>query len=238
MAERPIFVPAPENPKLVEEVFLHLKWNPGFAIVQKEKNIRALHESAAAAGYRNILEVSTKSAYQRGQHLSAFYLKVRSERLGEIPLECAFQGSKVFERGGPFPDLFKKDAREAKRDERLKQSGPLVAFEFDGCRWPLEPKTAFYDWLYAGCIYPHREWAVKLYAYGGFSDIEFSPFRSINCQARSIALFLSLMRRGQLDEAIQSPKSFLGMLEDSEYRPQLRSEDFVPQVLSASRSGG
>src|SRR5438045_2323692 len=106
MAERPIFVPSPDRPELVKEVFFSLRWNPGFAVAQKEKNIKALHEAAAAAGYRNILEVSTKSDRQRGQHLSAFYLKVKNERLGEIPLECAFQGSKVFEHGGPFTDLY------------------------------------------------------------------------------------------------------------------------------------
>src|SRR4051812_6220059 len=97
MAERPVFIPAPDSPQLVREVFLSLRWNPGFAAVQKEKNVRALHEAAAAAGIRNVLEVSTKSDSKRGQHLSAFYLKVQDEQLGELPLESAFQGSKVFE---------------------------------------------------------------------------------------------------------------------------------------------
>lgn len=235
MAERPIFVPAPDSPELVNEVFVTLKWNPGFAPVQKEKNIKALHEGAAAAGYRNILEVSTKSDRQRGQHLSAFYLKVKNDRLGEIPLECAFQGSKVFEHGGPYTDLYGKEVREAKRDPRLRESGPLIGFAFDGYQWPLEPKTAFYDWLYAGCIYPHREWATKLYGYGGFSDIEFNPYRSINCQARSIALFLSLLKRGQLDQAMGSPSQFTEVLLASAYRPQLRSDDFAPEDLFATR---
>lgn len=235
MAERPIFVPEPETSKLVKEVFLRLTWNPGFAQIQKEKNIKALHEAAAAAGYRNILEVSTKSDKQRGQHLSAFYLKVQNDRLGEIPLECAFQGSKVFERSGPFTDLYRKPVREAKKDARLKESGKLVAFEFDNFRWPLEPKTAFYDWLYAGCIYPHRQWATKLYDYSGFSDIEFNPYRSINCQARSIALFLSLLKRGQLDAAVRSPLDFIRVLSDCEYRPQLRSDDRAHQELFAKR---
>jgi hypothetical protein len=202
-------------------------------VVQKEKNIKALHEAAERAGHPNILEVSTKSDNKRGQHLTAFYLKVKSEGLGEIPLECAFQGSKVFERGGPFIDMYEMDVREAKKDPRLRESGILVAFEFEGIRWPLEPKTAFYDWLYAGCVYPYRDWAEKLYTYDGFSDIEFNPFRSINCQARSIALFLSLMKRGQLDEAVKSPASFIKTLKDSEYRPQLRSDDFTPRGLFA-----
>lgn len=231
MAERPIFVPAPESAELVKTVYLALKWHSGFAPIQKEKNIKALHDAAAAAGYRDILEVSTKSEKNRGQKLSAFYLKVKSEHLGEIPLECAFQGSKVFERGGPFTDLYSKDAREAKRDPRLKESGSLIGFRFDGFDYPLEPKTAFYDWLYVNCIYPYREWATKLYAYGGFSDVEFNPHRSVNCQARSVALFLSLMKRGQLDEAVQSPVNFVRVLSESEYRPQLRVDDFSSHSL-------
>jgi hypothetical protein len=236
MAERPIFIARPESPGLVEELFLELRWHSGFAPIQKERNIKALHETACAAGLCNILEVSSKSDKQRGQHLSAFYLKVKSASIGETPLECAFQGSKVFERGGPFTDLYRMEPKEAKRDPRLQQSGPLVGFQFDGFDFPLEPKTVFYDWLYAGCIYPHREWARKLLDYSGFSDIEFNPNRSINCQARSIALFLSLLKRGQLDEAVRSPSNFILTLLNSEYRPKLRSDDFASKKLFPERS--
>jgi hypothetical protein len=232
MAERPIFVSTPASKQLVEELFLQLKWHSGFAPVQKEKNIRALHEAAARAGHANVLEVSTKSDNPRGQELSAFNLKVRNERLGEVPLECVFQGSKVFERGGPFVDLYSMDVRSARKDPRLKGSGKLVAFEFDGSRWPLEPKTAFYDWLYVSCVYPSRDRAQELLQHGGFSDIEFNPFRSINCQARSIALFLSLMQRGELGEAMKSPSDFLGVIRNSDYRPDLRME----RPVSKSRS--
>ena len=119
MAERPIFIPDPESPELVKELFLHLTWHPGFALSQKKKNIAALHESAARVGYAPLLEVSTKSEEKVGQRLSAFNLKVYSEQLGEMPLEMAFQGSKVFEGGGPFNDLYyAKDSRDAKRDPR------------------------------------------------------------------------------------------------------------------------
>jgi hypothetical protein len=225
MAERPIFVPAPDSTELVKEIFFPLKWHPGFAPVQKEKNIAALHEAAAAGGFSPLLEISTKSGKQRGQHLSAFYMKVKSDRLGEIPLECAFQGSKVFERGGPFTDLYTMDVRDAKRDSRLKKSGALIGFQFDDVSFPLEPKTVFYDWLYITFLYPWREWGQKLYAYAGFTDIEFNPYRSINCQARSCALFLTLMKRDLLDEAVKSPSDFIRLLSSFDYRPQLRAEE-------------
>jgi hypothetical protein len=233
MVERPIFVAKPASRELVDEVFLHTIWRPGFAAAEKKENIKSLHEAAENAGYRDILEVSTKSTNKRGRHLSAFHLKVKTTQKGWVPLECAFQGSKVFEHGGPFIDLFDAEPREAKKDRRLKESGQLVAFRFEDIDWPLEPKTTFYDWLYLTSVYPHRAWAVKLYAYGGFSDIEFDPTRSINCQARSVALFLSLMKRGQLDDAMKSSSDFIQILRDSDYRPRLREEEAPPTLLSA-----
>ena len=86
MAERPIFIPTPDSPQLVREVFLQLTWHPGFAAVQKTRNIKALHTAANAAGYW-VLEVSTKSDQQLGQQLSAFNLKVEIKALGDVPLE-------------------------------------------------------------------------------------------------------------------------------------------------------
>jgi hypothetical protein len=53
---------------------------------------------------------------------------------------------------------------------------------------------------------------------------KFNPYRSINCQARSCALFLSLMKRNLLDEATLSPEDFLSTLLRFNYRPQLRAE--------------
>jgi hypothetical protein len=190
MAERPIFVPVPDDPELVKELYFRLAWHSGFAPVQKQKNVAELHAAAAAGGYSPLLEISSKSTEKLGQHLSAFHLKVRGQH-GEMPLECAFQGSKVFERGGPYTDLYGADVRDAKRDPRLRDSGALIAFDFEGITFPLEPRTAFYDWLYVNAIYPHREWLVRLNRYAGFTDIEFNPERSVNCQARSCALFVS-----------------------------------------------
>ena len=139
---------------------------------------------------------------------------------GEMPLECAFQGSKVFERGGPYTDLYGADVRDAKRDPRLRDSGVLIAFDFEGITFPLEPRTAFYDWLYVNAIYPHREWLMRLNRYAGFTDIEFNPERSVNCQARSCALFVSLMAKGLLETAVESPEAFMAMITEHRYRPR------------------
>jgi hypothetical protein len=234
VAERPIFIPAPEDDVLVRELFLPIKWHSGFAVVQKEKNIGELHRAAREHGYSPLLEISTKSKSERGRHMSAFYMTVPTKQHGRIKLELAFQGSKVFERGGPFTDLYckgDKEIGEAKNDARLKQSGALKGFRFEGLDYPLEPKTTFYDWLYCSFLVDYRDWAVKLYEYAGFTDVEFNPQRSINCQARSAALFMSLMKRGQLDEAMKSPSDFIRILKNSQYRPKLRADDFSPDHL-------
>lgn len=223
MAERPVFIPVQGSRHLVMESYFDFKWHSGFAPVQKKKNIAALHAAAARAGYSPLLEISSKSEAKLGQHLSAFHLKVHENGLDEIKLESAFQGSKVFEKGGPFMDLYSAEAKTAKRDPRLQASGLLTGFRFNGFSFPVEPKTIFYDWLYINAIYPHREWLERLYKYAGFTDIEFNPAKSVNCQARSCALFASLMKNGQLHAAIASPEAFTKLISQYDYRPQLRN---------------
>ncbi len=212
MATRPIFVPRTDNSRLVEEVPIDFKWNPGFAPIQKKKNVQALHDAARSHGYERLLEVSTKSEERIGNRLSAFNLKVFVPDVGDIPLENAYQGSKVFVRGGPFSDLYLSNPREAKKDPRLKESGPLKAFRFDGETWGLEPKTAFYDWLYIRSIYPYREYLERLLRYDGFTDIEFNPGKSLNCQARSCAIFVALMKKDLLREAAEDRDAFISIL--------------------------
>ena len=209
MAKRPIFLPV-DNPSLVKKVSVEFKWNPGFAPAQKKKNIVALHESAKNKDKElaPLLEISTKSEDSLGQRLSAFKLKIETE-IGEITLEAAYQGSKVFENEGPFTDIYKKSSREAKKDARVKEPCKLIGFDFFGEKWDSVPETAFYNWLYlkaAKRLHPDLE---RLHNYKGFTDIEFNPQKSINCQAYACALLVSLMRRDLLDKALRSQKDFI-----------------------------
>lgn len=220
MAERPVFLPCAEGDRLVREVPVAFTWNRGMAPSQKKKNIVALHAAAAKLGLAPLLEVSTKSEELLGQRLSAFALKVDLPDGSSAPLECVFQGSKVFSAGGPFTDLYLAQPGAAKRDSRLVASGALVAFDFAGVRFPLEPKTAFYDWLYVRALLPHRDYLLRLRTYAGFTDIEFNPERSVNCQARSCAAFVSLEERGLLQTALESPKQFRDILgRDAPHQP-------------------
>ena len=210
MAKRPIFIPFTEGCRLVREVTVEFGWNPGYAPVQKKKNISALHEEAAMKGYAPLLEVSTKSDDEIGRRLSAFNMTVELDDGSRIPLECAFQGSKVFEKGGAYTDLYQRTGREAKTDDRLRSSGGVTGFRFERIEFPSEPKTAFYDWLYVRSLASLEEDVLgELDRFAGFTDIEFNPESSINCQARSCALFVALCRKGLLEAAITSPARFI-----------------------------
>lgn len=207
MAKRPVFIALACGPRLVDEMPIQFHWHAGMATSQKRKNVVELHEAAAKHGLTNLLEISSKSDREIGRRLSAFHQVTVIDDY-EIPLECAYQGSKVFENGGPFPDIFEMAPREAKRDTRLNESGRLIGFKFDGKEYSLQPITAFYDWLYLNSIYSEKDWLKRLSKLDGFTDIEFNPERSVNCQARACALFVSLQARDILDDAMSSYEIF------------------------------
>jgi len=214
MAERPVFVPSLTGSQLVQEVQVRFRWHPGLAPSQKKKNVQELHHAAVAYGLTPLLEISSKSDLEVGQKLSAFNLKVEVEG-DTTTVECAFQGSKVFEFGGPFPDLFRRTSREAKRDPRLRENGRLIEFKFEEKSYPISPVTVFYDWLYFRALFSHRDWIARRHEWAGFTDIEFNPERSINCQARSFAAFISLLKRDRLEETMSSFEEFKVQMESA-----------------------
>lgn len=212
MATRPVFMPGMQGQPLVVIRPVEFKWFPGLFPSQKQKSVDSLHASAASEQIAPVLEVSSKSRTSLGQSLSAFRLALK---LGasEIPVECVFQSGKVFERGGPYLDLRGIPPRDARRDLRLKNSGRLVGFVDDqGKDWPTEPLTAFYDWLYLRALNRRPDLMRELGGYQGFTDIEFNPGKSINCQAKSCALFVALSRRDLLNDALSSKDAFIKAL--------------------------
>ena len=211
-ANRPVFLVPDTHDLLVTEESVAFVWVPGLSAAQRMKNVRALHDAAAELGIPKVLEVSTKSDISLGRSLSAFNLRIELAAGSETSLECGFQGSKVFSGGGPFADLYAKSSREAKQDDRLITSGDIRSFVFGDLEFPLEPKTAFYDWLYAKTLARREDLLIDLATYGAFSDIEFNPKKSINCQARSCAVVVSLFRLGILQDAVASKETWLETL--------------------------
>ena len=232
MARRPVFLPTPGS-GLVTQADVEFEWSAGFAVSQKQKSIAALHEAARTAGVASSpLEISTKSAQRLGFALSAFNLVVRSSHHGTMALESAFQGSKVFARAGQHPAWYELAARDAKRASAQLASDRVIAFSFEGTEWPTEPTTAFYDWLYISAVVAAVEESSisldDLRSFDGFTDIEFNPARSINCQARSCALLVALSTDRDLAGLIQEPLDFRELLRSHRYGT---APDAKPQQL-------
>ena len=203
----------------VEEKEIEYIFSPGFAKIQKEKNIKSIKENIEKKeGVENkILEVSTKSDIDLGIKLSAFNLSIKTKKDRTISVEMLFQSSKKFEKGGPFLDILNKDSKSAKKDKRLRESGELVSFIYKGEKWELEPKTLFYDWLYINVLNINIEEKKinlkEIKKFQIFTDVEFNHEKSINCQARSLALYIILHKTRQLKKSLKNKEIFKKNLE-------------------------
>lgn len=231
MATRPVFIPIFEGNSLIKKDNIDFQYHNGFSVVQKQKSIVSLHEAIHEKyGFKKILEVSSKSQDQLGIDLSAFNLMMLDKKANkEFSVECAFQSSKVFEQGGPFIDLLDKTSREAKKDQRLKESGELLKFVFYDREWDLLPRTAFYDWLYINALNANPQYHKELSQYEAFTDIEFNPEKSINCQANSIAMFLSIKQKGLLSQ-VKNQNAFLKLHKSYQLQKKCPTIDDKSQI--------
>lgn len=208
MANRPVYRIKTQAP-YYEVINTDFKFYSGFSVSQKQKSIISLHEQYVLSNPNcNVLEISSKSTTELGVKLSAFNLDITTKKR-TFSVECAFQSSKVFENGGPYTDLLDKGSREAKTDPRLHESGKLVGFQWFNIAFPLEPKDYFYNWLYVNALKLNEKLANEILNYDSFSDIEFNPQKSINCQAKAAAIFVGLSKQKLLDDALESRKNFL-----------------------------
>ena len=215
MAERPVFVPIMSGPTLVRTWDISFKWFAGMHFTQAQKSIDSLHEAAKQRmNIDKVLEISSKSKDPNGVRLSAFNLMINTKKYNKsFSVECAYQSAKVFEHGGPYKDIREKTSREAKLDPRLKNSGKLVKFHLFEVDWDLEPKTAFYDWLYINALHEEPELSEYVLEHRAFTDIAFNPEKSLNCQAYSAALYVALHERGLLTpQVLKRKESYLEAL--------------------------
>lgn len=59
----------------------------------------------------------------------------------------------------------------------------------------------------------HKNLHNDLLNYNAFTDIEFNPKKSLNCQAYSVAMFVSIYKRNLIN-LIKKPNSFLKLYSD------------------------
>lgn len=202
MAKRPAW--SFRDNRVVQAVF-EFEWNAGLSVSQKQKNVAALHAAIEQRFHETALEVSSKSLTELGRALSAFTLP-----LDGTCLECVYQSSKVFTNGGPYRDLLAVSPREARHDPRLRASGPITGFAYAGYQWPLQPTSAFYDYLYSKAVLQNFS-AAQLRAldeYAWFTDIEFNPQKSLSTQARSVALLKAVLADGA-QKALEDPRIWI-----------------------------
>ncbi|NBI43477.1 hypothetical protein GVX76_08260 [[Haemophilus] felis] len=227
-ATRLVFIPKKEGNLLVEVKEVTFNWHKGMSFQVRQRSLDSLHQKIKEQGIaQNPLEISSKSFNELGIKLSAFNLQ------GKIPnknvsftVETIFQSSKVFKNdpNSPYRDILTKTSREAKQDERLKDK-TLRHFDYFGLIWDLEPKTAFYDWVYINVLENYnKHLAEQLSDFDAFTDIEFNHKKSINCQAYTVALYKALEWRGGLIEDFTNSKipaekrkeNFLAIIKDFE----------------------
>lgn len=208
MAVRPVFVVSLDSKFFIRHD-TEFEFFSGFSDKQKRKCIQSLHkEYLKNNNGKKVLEVSSKSEDGTGRKLSAFNLLLKTRSSKEACVEQVFQAGKVFEGGGPYTDLLDMPPGAAKKDIRLKNSGNIISFIFDGISFETEPKTFFYNWLYINALHSNKSLAEKITGYDAFTDIEFNPKKSINCQAEAAAIYVSLEKQGLLLEALKDKDSF------------------------------
>lgn len=197
MAERLYFYI--KNDKVRSRI-ISFEWHSGLSVSQKQKNIAVIHHAIRSKGFTP-LEISTKSTEELGRKLSAFCL-----RLDGHFAESIYQSSKVFEQGGPYRDLLDAAPKEARTDERIRNSGSIICFRYNGMEWPGSTATAFYDYIYYHAVRASltSKELQELSGYDAFTDIEYNPNRSAATQARSAGLVvLALKKYGDLPEFLQ-----------------------------------
>ena len=208
MEYKPVFMPRVGSDNLVKTDMVRIERHVGFATRQKKKTLNDLHRVIKKKyGFKNVLELSTKSGNKLSFPLSPYSLQITNDDGQKYSVENAFQASKVFEKGGPYLDLLTEKPRQARKDDRLISSGEVIGYDYFGMEWGAEPLTTFYDWLYINALKQHPELHEEVVQYQAFTDISFNPKKSVHCAAYSLAMFVALHKRDLL-QGVEDPGTF------------------------------
>lgn len=202
MAERSVFISKNDYP-FFEEVRVQFDFFQGFALSQKRKNQIGLHRNFERAYPDNkVLEISSASLYKLGAALSAMNLS-KQTREGITSVESAFQSSRIYGTNGeigPFPELLFTPGRECKKIVKERSQGlQSRRYRFEGLEFGAPPHaiSLFYNYLYLNSLCEEENQAVAQQlissGYTAFTDLATT---SLNCQARSCAIYISLVRNG------------------------------------------
>lgn len=211
MANRPVYV-ADYQGKLFGSVITEFTYIQGQCKSQRQKCSKSLQNSFLKAHPdRRVLEISRYSDDPHGVALSAFNLQVTTSSGKVLTVECAYHGGKLMKEYGALTDLYDCTSIEAKKDPRHRE-GTLLGFSFDGIKFGLSPRTAYYNWIYIHALVQHPDLADYIMGYDSFTDIVFNPKTASSCQAEACACYVALRRRGLLEAALKNKEAFLEVL--------------------------
>ena len=137
----------------------------------------------------------------------AIKLKKRTKR-GITYVEPAFQSSRIYSdetrRVGPFPEYMFLPGKECKKIVKKESLGMhSYQYYFDGLTFyaPEHHISQFYDFLYLNALLePENEVVMKELLNCGYTAFSDLATKSLNCQARSAAIFVGLVKAGLIDE--------------------------------------
>lgn len=208
-------------------------WHMGMSWQVRQRSSQSLRKNILTKyPERKVIEISTASEnHELGRQLSALKLtlctRLPDGTTKSIPVESIFQGSKVYDgEDKPHVELFQQSANEAKRFSKEMQlhERSVTGFQYGDKKFGTFPYSAFYDWVYIQALHSHQELAKQILDYDAFTDIHFNqkvaysnkgPF---NCQARALAIYVSLQRKGKLHDYLQDPKNLQQSIYETLYR--------------------
>ena len=139
MAVRPVFVS--DEKYYVFTYSTEFAYHNGLSKAQRQRSAQSLHRAFLAIDPRTrLLEISSFSGMDLGISLRAFNLMLSLNDGRKTPVECAYQGGKVFEHGGPYKDLLDAGSYAGARDKGLiriegkdyvVQDGDVILFRFN-----------------------------------------------------------------------------------------------------------
>lgn len=219
MAIRPLYLIQPDSNDWLKEHSIEFDWvSSEWNKEDMTENIAIFKENTEALEEKtkelfpelNIIDISPYSSSEIGVALDGINLEliVKDKKM---KVESIYEGSKVFERSGPYQQLYMKPPRVARYDRRVyrrKDRKIITGFQFFGKYFFQTPQHYYYNWLYCNILHQHQSLVEQVTEYDGFTDSTKQPKRSKTSSAEALAIYMSMYHGGVIEDALESPERF------------------------------
>lgn len=184
MANRPIYISTGDINNPFTEDSISFEWKAGYSYANKCKRRDNLKkEIAKKYDIDKWLEVSSISDKDTGRRLSALNLMLTLTNGNKYSVESIYQSSKVY------------------------NDNHITGFKFNNTVFENNPYGMYYDYIYMVALYQNKDYHKIIDDYYLFTDLFFNPNKSLNTQARAIAIFKTLYDNDCL-KLLESVKGF------------------------------